>query len=936
MPSQVQNSGSETSRDNANSPDEAERSIIRTKIVAPRYPATLVDRPRLMGRLKLGETRPLTLIEAPAGFGKTTLLAQWRKLLLVGGAKVGWVSLDEDDATVEAALSYVAEALGACIPSVGATLRALLQPGPQLSAETIVSHLVNALAEQEGEIFLILDDYHTVETALGRAISHLVSYAPPNFHLVIGTRRAPDLNLASLRAYDAIVEIGEAELRFSVDEARRLTHNLLPEDLPANQVSVLHRHTEGWAAALQLACISLQDGRPAADLLDRLSAPGGSVGVFLTEDILSRQPEPVVEFLSATSVLERLNADLCDWVAETENASAMLERVRKANLFLTPYENAPGWYRYHGLFRHFLNERLRATAPEQEIRLHRRACDWFSREGLIPDAVRHAIASRDPERAVGLVEDCAMELLQHSHTARLLGWAARLEPEKVRARPRLRLARAWAAALSPHPEEAGQVVDDLEADLPNFEGVDREGIAHEILLIRALVAGIGDDVLTSKRLCEEWLETGASKEPWTMGVAGNLLSYAHLYTGQVQKVKEIQARYRKWRSQAYTAAYGDVLQGIADELQGRLHDAANRFEDAYRFACDEVGEGSAAAAMAAALLADIYFEWGRRDEALALIESRLDVIDEVGLIESAMAAYRPLIRSRSSGPARDVLALIDRLERLGRTRLGGDRLTAMALAERARFLTQRGDFINARMAVRELQALADSNPLGVEDGRAVEIWERVRDSAARLDIATGDPDTAAQSLTEAIAQAERAGRYGRLVNLRSLRAAALLAAGNTDAARADLLAGLAIAAPQGYVETLLGQGDEMRSALHELLAKLSPDGIGPGGPSRGIRDYLNHVLLEGREADASVPRTAEPAGAPQSSDAAHIPADAFTLRQLQILKLLSEGLSNKEIARSLAIGSETVKWHLKAIFSRLEVHNRAQAVIKARQHRLVH
>ena len=897
-----------------------QQSLLRTKIVAPKLPKAPISRNRLLERLISLKEHSLVLLVSAGGFGKTTLLSQMALAIRAEGGLVGWLSLDENDVDIWQLLNYVGLALNRCDPSVGGEMLSLLMPGaPTVSVPLLLRSLVNDLAVSSHDIVLILDDLHLSPCGeFSQAVEFLVLHAPHNFRIVVGTRRQPEIGLAKLRARDVVAELGEADLRFNEHESREFLQRMGRNDLTAEECAVLHAGAEGWAACLQLASISLRAGQSATDLAERMAMPRGVVGLYLAEDILNQQAPEMVDFLLRTSVAERLCPELCEALAGISDGQAMLDRVRQRNLFLSPFENEPSWYRYHGLFRKFLQTRLHNDDPVLFADLQRRACEWLAGHGLTAEAVRHALACGDHDRAADLVESCGMALVFQSETARLLRLTEQLRPDVVAARPKLQLAMAWAMALMHNPGDAVLALERLENSLGSCPADLQTDLRRRIEAVRACAAAIADDSTAARQLSSDWLK-GAGEgggEEWEWGVMSNVLAFALVANSEFTAANNVYYDHKGHRRQIYASVYGDVVNGQGYRIQGRLHDAANRFKAAWDDACREAGPFSAAAMLSGACLAEVRYEWNDVDDVRRLLQGRLDFIDDIGYGGCVTAAYVPLIRLSGLERPAETLEMIERLELLGRTRLGGQRMIGTALAERVRFHLAMGDAISARGALRELDILAPAEAPS-SAGLPLELWEERQLGHARLEYFSGEAAAALDRLLPLIQQTEGWGRYGKSVVMRALAVLAEDSLGREDAALAAFWDLLALAGPHSFCRSLLDEGPAMNDFIARAM-KVRPAQGTPFEQRRQtqLQPYLRRL--------ADLVQKADPPGKVDPSL-----YSILTSREIEVLSAVAAGQSNKEIARLLKLTPETVKWHMKSILSKLQAGNRTQAVRRA-------
>src|SRR5215207_1891511 len=376
--------------------------ILTTKLYVPPPRPHAVLRPRLTGRLNEGLHRKLTLISAPAGFGKTTLLGEW-----VAGCErlAAWLSLDEADSDPTRFLAYLVAALQTIAPNIAEGVLGALQPPQPPPTESILTVLLNEVTTVEDEFVLVLDDYHLIDaTAVDDALAFLIEHLPPRMHLVIATREDPNLPLARLRARGQLSEVRAADLRFAPDEATEFLTQVMGLNLSEEDIAALETRTEGWIAGLQLAALSMRGREDVPGFIRSFAGDHRYIVDYLVEEVLQRQPERIRNFLLQTSILDRLNGPLCDAVTEKDDGRGMLETLERGNFFVVPLDDKRHWYRYHHLFAEVLHAHLMGERPDQISTLHRRASEWYEHNGLAVDAIRHALAAEDFERAADLIE----------------------------------------------------------------------------------------------------------------------------------------------------------------------------------------------------------------------------------------------------------------------------------------------------------------------------------------------------------------------------------------------------------------------------------------------------------------------------------------------------------------------------------------------------
>src|SRR5215211_3567996 len=529
-------------------------ALLATKLHVPRTRPGFVVRPRLADRLAPAHEGELTLVCAPAGFGKTALLADWARR---DPRPVAWLSLEEADNDPVRFWRHAAAALDTVRPGIAERVAALLQGGLQpTSFEAVVTTLVNELAGVTEEVALVLDDYHLIQAPqVHQSLGFLLEHLPACLRLVLTSRADPPLPLARLRARGQLAELRERDLRFSPQEAAELLRIAVGPDLPEAAIAVLADRTEGWVAGLQLAALSLQGRGDIAIFVEGFSGSHRYVLDYLAEEVLDRQPDHLVRFLLETSVLERLCGPLSDAVTGRTDSQQLLEQVERASLFLLPLDEVRGWWRYHHLFADLLRARLVQEQPDRVPELHRAAAAWCQEHGLVDDAIRHSLAAGDAERAARLIEQHSDALLWRSEDATLRRWLQALPAELVRSRPRLCLAQAVAAITAVRLEAAASLLDDAERALaargdqpeePFEPSVGRTtsllaNVPAAIALVRAMLARLRGDAERTTAFSQQALAQLGERD-WLRSFAEHYLAIADWLRGRLVEAEQALAR----------------------------------------------------------------------------------------------------------------------------------------------------------------------------------------------------------------------------------------------------------------------------------------------------------------------------------------------------------------------------------------------------------
>jgi LuxR family maltose regulon positive regulatory protein len=917
--------------------------ILATKLFIPPPRPKAVSRPRLIERLNEALHRKLTLISAPAGFGKTTLVSEWLAASAgrerpEGPRQVAWLSLDEADSNPTRFLSYLVAALQTIAPSLGDGLTGELQSPQPPPIESVLAALLNELATIADNFVLVLDDYHVIDAqAVDHALIFLLEHLPPAMHLVITTREDPPLPLARLRARGHLVEVRATDLRFTAFEAAEFLNQIMGLKLSAQEIAALESQTEGWIAGLQLAALSMQGHEDVAGFIRSFAGDHHYIVDYLVEEVLQRQPERVRSFLLQTAILDRLSGPLCSAVTGQNDGKMLLGALERGNFFVVPLDDKRHWYRYHHLFADVLHAHLKAEQPEQVAVLHRRASAWYAENGLPADAIRHALAAAEFARAAELIELTVPATRRSREEAMLLGWLQALPDDLLRDRPvlsvhyagtlmqsgklagveaRLQDAERWlepAAASATLNEQPHPIVVDQEAfcRLPGVIAIYRAGYA--------LATG---NVADTMKYARQALVFIAEDDHMWRGAPAALLGLAYWTTGDLEAA---------YRSYADGMAHLQRAGHISDVIGGKI------------------------------ALADIRITQGRLREAMRIYEQGLQLAIEQG---------QPLLRGTAdmfvgmSALHRERNDLTTATQHLLRSKEQGEHTGFPQNPYRwrvamARIREAEGDLDGALELLQEAERLyvSDFYPnvrpiaalktrIWVAQGRLAEALDWAREPAlsvendltylrefehimlARVLLACYQSDRADHSLLDAIGllrrllqAAEAGGRTGNVIEILVLQALAHQLQEDIPAALVPLQRALTLAEPESYVRIFIDAG----LSLVVLLQEAAKHGIVPS--------YVRQLLTAFGKAEASPPANQVFIG---TGSARAIAQQALTIeplseRELEVLHLLGTDLNGPEIARQLMVSLNTLNTHTKNIYSKLGVNNRRAAVRRAEE-----
>lgn len=885
-------------------------SLIETKFSAPRLRRDLISRRSTLERLERDGDVRLILISAPAGFGKTTLLAEWLSKSSSNDRRVAWLSLDEYDRAPASFLTYVVSALRAVIPDLGTAATELLSTA-QTRMELALTALLNDLAATANEVWLVLDDFHLVDgPEVGAAMGFLIEHLPPMAHVVISTRADPTFPLSRWRARGELLEVRAADLRFTRNEAAAYLAGAHLQ-LTAEDVEALTDRAEGWIAALQLAALSLRGREDVHEFIRRFTGNDRYVVDYLVEEVLARQTGVIREFLLRTSILNRLSAPLCNALLARDDSTEILAALERANLFIVALDDYRGWYRYHHLFADVLRARLLSEAPDEAGRLHERASRWHEEHGSLHDAIRHALASSDFDRAARLMELAVPTIRRLRQDGTLLNWLQQLPEDTVRHSPVLGVFFGYGRMIVGDLDGAERCFNDVERLLgsvaegeagPWADSDELRTLPATIAVYRASLAQAHGDVRRTVEHARHALSLAGPDDHQSRGGAAGFLGLAAWASGDVNGALG-----------AFSEAVASLHSGgnLVDELNSTvvladLWVAAGRPRRArqlYDYALQRAEEHGGAVAQATADLhvglSELAVEAGDLATARQHLEFGSDSNGPTGMPESR---YRWFVAkaalSRAEGDLAGALRLLDRAEPLYHAGFFPDVRPIAAM--RARIWIAQGDLSAAEAWVAERGLAPEDN--------AVYLHEFDHLTLARLLIASGAASSALVLLNRLHDSAEAAARAGSLLEIRTLQALALDAQGE-DLRAADVLTRALESAPEpdASVRLFVNEGPAMTGLLRRV------------GQNPVVHPHIGQVLRFAGNIE------------PAETVATQLPGQLLSERELQVLRLLDSELSGPEIARQLFVSHNTLRTHTKHIFTKLDVTSRRAAVLRARE-----
>jgi LuxR family maltose regulon positive regulatory protein len=913
-------------------------SILATKLYIPPPRPKVVLRPRLIERLNEGLQRKLALISASAGFGKTTLVSEWVAGI---GRPAAWLSLDEGDNDPTRFMAYLVAALQTLAPNIGAGALAVLQSHQPPSIESILTALLNEITSIPDHFMLVLDDYHLVDAKpVDHALTFLLEHLPPQMHLVIATREDPHLPLARLRARGQLTELRAADLRFTPSEAAEFLNQMMGLNLSAEDIAALDKRTEGWVAGLQLAALSMQGDKDATGFIKSFTGSHRFVLDYLMEEVLQQQSESIQTFLLRTSILDSLCGPLCEAVLVSPSASGQetLQYLEHANLFIVPLDNERRWYRYHHLFADVLRMHLMAEQPEQVSSLHQRASVWYERNGLPTDAIRHALAAGDFVRAADMVELIMPAMTRSQQNATLWGWLKAIPDELVRLRPvlsvgyakvciffgeyggvepRLRDAERWLdtpADMQARPESpaAGMVVVD-EEEFRRLPGM--------IALTHAAQALGRGDMPETVKYARRVLDLAPEDDHLMLGGAASQLGLVAWTSGDLETARRMTAEgmANVWQAGYISAAIGGAIV-LADIqiAQGRLHEAMTTYERALQWATPPEAPVQRGAADMHVGMSSLHREHNDLEAATQHLLTSQALGELAGLQQNPYRWRAAMARIREAqGDLDEALDLVDQAERLYDGAFSPN--VRPVATRKIRLWVAQGRLVEALGWAREQGLSVDNEISYLHEFEAITL-ARVLLARYQSDRADGSISGVMGMLERLLKAAQERGGKGSVIEILVLQAIAYHAQGELPAALLPLQRALTLAEPEGYVRMFLDEGPSMMDLLREASA-------------REIRSGYRDKLLAAFEAEKQPALAASPGKSEDKPDLtpAKLLIEPLSQREVKILQLIAQGLSNREIGERVFLALDTVKGHNRKIFDKLQVHSRTEAIARARE-----
>lgn len=878
-------------------------NLLTTKLYFPTIRHNWVSRPRLVRRLKKDLSGPLTLIAAPAGYGKTALMSEWHD---TAGSQipVAWISLDANDNYLTRFWFYLISALDAIQPDMVTDPLVMLETPQMPSIESLLTLLINDIFTFSIDLILALDDLHVItDPEIFQSLNFLLEHMPPNLHLVLLTRADPPLTLSRLRAKGQLAEIRAHELRFSVEETTEFLNEVMKLKLSADEIVSLEARTEGWIAGLQLAALSIQGQEDAANIISTFGGGSHYIVDFLVEEVLNRQPEHIRKFLLQTSILERLSGPLCAMVSGQTNTTATLQLLEQNNLFVFPLDGESYWYRYHQLFADVMRNRLRQKYPDQLPELHNRAAKWLEKNSFLSEAIQHTINAKNYEYTARLIEQYAVFLLQRGELKTLLKLIDSIE-SFIQTHPWLAIYRAWALTYTGQLEQVEKMLQTAERYLSQQEiSKDSMNLEGNIAAIRAYNAAINAEAVKTIGFARQALDSLPENNVSIRSIVSFIEGGAHLLNNDIAKALdawEMAERGGKLTSNLYLAvsavsAQADIITG-----QGKLHHAMRKYNEALQLATRADGRLLPIAARALAGLGSVYYEWNDLEVASQHAQQCIKLSQLWGNPDTWIAGYVLLARIQlAQGDLSGAEQAIQEAETLKEShdlRPGSARRIDSALI--SLWLAQ-GKLDRARGWIMDKGI--------IHDDRATIRDTRDCIGFSRILLAQSKYDEVLETVRRHLEMIENSEHCGQTIDLLLIQALAFQAKGEDSQAYEILQRALNLAESEGYVRLFIDHGER----LGVLLQKASAHPTCPQYAFKLLSRFNN-----------------PPSGTMGTQQLVY---DQLSAREKEVLELIARGKTNQEIADELVIALGTVKRHVYNIYSKLGVKSRTECLAQARE-----
>lgn len=899
--------------------------LLSTKFYIPTARKTLVSRPLLIERMNEGLRRKLTLVSAPAGFGKTTLVSEWVEQLHGKENKqnaVAWLSLDTNDNDLVRFLTYVIGAIrqaDGVESELGKGALGMLQSPQPPPTETILISLINDIAASAitDSIILILDDYHVIDSPIvNNELSFLLEHQPPNLHLLIATREDPQLPLSRLRASGQLNELRAKQLRFNSSESAEFLNQVMGLNLSEEDIRSLEHRTEGWIAGLQLAAVSMQSREDRSNLIKAFSGSHRLVLDYLIEEVLDQQPVSMQNFLLQTAVLDQMTSSLCDAITGQSGSDEILDTLEHANLFIIPLDEERRWYRYHHLFSDLLRTRLQKTQFKEERELHHRASIWYAENGYIDEAIEHAYRVNDFERVADLVDENTEALWRGGEHTKLRRWLEKIPNKLMVLKPNLCILNGWNLFIRGHLDEAENTLDLLPSGVEKSKTKSKEQSSNaEELIIQGRAAAIRAFLASHRGTYQEVLKYGSQALEYLPEEDLSWRSAAAIALGDgLSFTREIEKGYQT-RLEAYelTKKAGNIYLILIASMKlaatmrnvGKIKQAIELCDRQLKIAKENGMAEMDVAGWLMAMWGELLAETNNLDEALELAQKGVELTERGTDVAMRGWAYLCMLRILfTRGDMSKLETLLQTIETFSRDNFVPPWIITIIESWKVRILLAQGKLDFAEKWADNRQLRFDQDPLNMQEYEYLVL--------ARIQIARGQYKESIILLEKLLQAAQSQGFVSRVIEILILKALALQESENSALAISDIKNALSLAEQSGFFRIFLDEGTQIAQLLYKTVQQ---------GDTTG---YASRVLLgfNAQEKKISPPKDLQTYGEEL--------IEPLSDREIDVLKLIAEGLTNQEIAVRLFISTNTVKVHIRHIFGKLNTNSRLQTVSKAK------
>ncbi|KPK03711.1 MAG: hypothetical protein AMJ56_18660 [Anaerolineae bacterium SG8_19] len=882
------------------------RTLVQTKLYIPPLRPNLVPRPHLFDKLNAGLSGKLTLVSAPAGFGKSTLLSHW-----ISQSEINfcWVTLEENDNDIIRFLAYFIAALQTIDVAVGDQLLSLFHSSQQEQVKAVLVPLINQVAQTKNRFALVLDDYHLIESQdIHQGLSFWLEHQPPTMHLVIAGRSDPPLPLAKMRARREMTEIRESDLRFSIDESDNLLNQFLGLNLSREDIKAMVNRTEGWIAGLQLASIALQGKKDMSGYIQGFTGSQEYIADYLSDEVMNHQSKQVQEFLLKTSILEHLSSQLCDAVTEQKDSQQILQQLRSSNLFLTPLDDQGQWFRYHQLFADLLHQRLLESHADEVPHLYLKASRWFEEKDLLAEAIEYALRGSYFDRAIALLESAAEETIKSSEIATFMRWIEKIPEDLVRSSVTLSIYYAWALLIrNGRPQVA-------ESYLESIVLQDSQVISR-LMAVKSMLSMYQRQYPTAVSLASQALEELPEDDILFRELAAWNLSAALFMSGDKEggeAILEEVAEVSRLSGNLLVAVIALCRLALARMQQGELHKPKELFQQALEIATDDQCNMLPVACEALIGLGTIHWELNELDLAQEYLLEGIE-LSKKWRQQSAIIGYVTLAHlNQSQGDVTLAGQMMEKAKSLASGTIATEADDRYVALQQAHLWLRQEDLPAARRWAHECgfdddtyrRELQTSDNIGAHLIRHYELIV-----LARILIAGKRLAEALELVDRIFPFMEKMGILEKMVEIHILKAIIYRGLVKSNRANSSLATAVSLAKPEGHIRPFLEEG----SVLVQILKSVAAQGV----ETEFIHDILS-ASIESPSASFNQKKRLEL-------------VESLSDRELEVLQLLATDLTVPEIANKMYLAVSTVRSHVKNIYGKLNVHSRFEAVIKGQE-----